>query len=174
MRDKSYRTTTALANAPQNGVAAGWTRYTDANGVVQYEPITIQPEHYSEAVLAPRGVSAIDMPTTRQTLIHDRSSEVERSTAFVRFTIPLSIALAAVTLIAAIVGGLAALAAVGAAFFVFAVCWLGALIYYVSRSPAGTARHDSNQTWKLLRNEQKHRHQVEWYLLEKHYEDNEQ
>lgn len=173
MRDKSYRTTSALATR-QHGVAPGWTRYTDANGAVQYEPIPVQPERPSEAHLAPRGISAIDIPTTRQTIIHDTSTEVERSTAFVRFTAPLSLGMAAVTLIAAIVGGVAALAAVGAAFLTFALCWLGALLYYVSRSPAGAARHEVNETWKLLRAEQQHRHEVEWFILEKHYGDNEQ
>lgn len=172
MQDKSYRTSTALANA-QHGAAPGWARYTDERGITQYAPV--EPRHGAE--IAPRGQFqpapfVLDVPPARQTVIHDRSTEVERSTAFVRFTIPLSTALAAVTLIAAIVGGVAALAAVGLSFFVFAGCWLGALIYYVSRSPAGTARHDSNQTWKLLRNEQKHRHEIEWYLLEKHYHDN--
>ena len=173
MQNKEYRNTTALATR-QNGVAPGWTRYTDANGAAQYEPIPVQPERYSEAHLAPRGVTAIDMPTTRQTLIHDTSTEVERSTAFVRFTLPLSLAMLAFTFVAALVGGLAALQAAGAAFLTFALCWLGALIYYVSRSPAGTARHEANETWKLLRNEQQHRHEVEWFILEKHYGDNEQ
>jgi hypothetical protein len=172
MQDKSYRTTAALATR-QNGAAPGWTRYTDANGIVQYEPIPVQPERPSEAHLAPRGITAIDMPTARQTVIHDKSTEVERSTAFVRFTLPLSLAMLAFTFVAALVGGLAALQAVGAAFFTFAMCWLGALIYYVSRSPAGTARHEANETWKLLRNEQAHRHEIEWFILEKHYGDNE-
>lgn len=172
MHNQVHRRSVASATR-QNGVAPGWTRYTDANGAAQYEPIPVQSERHSEAHLAPRGLSAIDMPTTRQTVIHDKSTEVERSTAFVRFTLPLSFAMLAFTFIAALVGGLAALQATGAAFLAFAACWLGALIYYVSRSPAGTARHEANETWKLLRNEQAHRHEVEWFILEKHYGGNE-
>lgn len=172
MQDKSYRTTTALATR-QNGVAPGWTRYTDANGIAQYEPIPVQPERHSEAHLAPRRAYTLDLPPSRQSMIVDRSTELERSTAFTKFTIPLSLGMASVTLIAAIVGGVAALAAVGLAFAAFAACWLGALIYYVSRSPAGTARHEANETWKLLRSEQQHRHEVEWFILEKHYGDSE-
>jgi hypothetical protein len=118
-------------------------------------------------------LSADAMPMARQTVIHDRSTEVERSTAFVRFTIPLSFAMAAAALVATIIGGAGALLGVTVAFLTFAGVWLGALVYYVSRSPAGTARHDSNETWKLLHREQRHRHEVEWYVLEKHYGDDE-
>lgn len=175
MSEQSYHTAAPLVTRQHGGAAQGWNRTIDANGIVQYEPAPQPLERRAGAAIVPQAAPYVfDVPTGRQTLIHDKSTELERSTAFVRFTIPLSVAMAAVTLIAALVGGVAALAAVGAAFLAFAACWIGALIYYVSRSPAGTARHEANELWKTIREEQRHRHEVEWYHLEKHYGDNEQ
>lgn len=172
MSDRSYHSAAQLVTRQHGGAAPGWNRYTDDDGIVQYEQAAQPLDRRVAAAIAPQAAPYVfDVPTGRQALIHDKSTELERSTAFVRFTIPLSVAMAAVTLIAAIVGGVAALAAVGAAFLAFAACWLGALLYYVSRSPAGTQRHEANELWKTIREEQRHRHEVEWFHLEKHYGD---
>lgn len=154
------RQTTQLATRQptQHGTAPGWNRYTDANGVVQYEPAGTPVQRHYEPLATPYAVDV----GARQTVIQDSSTELERSTAFVRFTIPLSVAMAGTTLLIAVLGGAGALLAGAMAFLGFAGVWLSALLYYVSRSPAGTARHDSNETWKLLRREQQFRHEAYW------------
>jgi hypothetical protein len=151
------RQTTQLATT-QHGTAPGWNRYRDANGVVQYEPAGAPVQRHYEPPAMPYAVDV----GARQTVIEDASTELERSTAFVRFTIPLSVAMGGTTLLFAVLGGAGALLAGALAFVGFAGVWLAALVYYVSRSPAGTARHDSNETWKLLRREQQFRHEAYW------------
>lgn len=162
--DNGTRQTTQLTRHTGN-VAPGWTRYTDELGITQYAPAErpsgaqISLARTFDAPLAQP--YSVDVPG-RQTVIHDTSSEVERSSAFVKFTIPLSLAMAGTTLLFAVLGGAGAVLAGALSFGGFAAVWLLALVYYVSRSPAGTARHDSNETWKLLREEQRFRHDAYW------------
>lgn len=97
----------------------GWERITDGDGRAQYLPAPVQQPRQAP-VLAEVLPPADAMPMARQTVIHDRSTEVERSTAFVRSTIPLSFAMAAAALVATIIGGAGALLAVTVAFLTLA------------------------------------------------------
>jgi hypothetical protein len=111
------------------------------------------------------------------TIVQSNDDELTRAKATVVFTLPLSVALGVVVTAAVMtLSGTPFLSAVTLITFfgVFALTWGGAVGFFVARSPSGTAFMHTKRLWNVIENEQTHRHEVEWYLLEREERDNEQ
>ena len=104
---------------------------------------------------------AMMTPIAHQSLVTDASDEHTRARGFVLRTGPLSFAFAATVGALVWLGG-GAWWALPAAFVVFAVVWAVAFAMSMNRSPAGIAWKQSTSMWKILENEQKHRHAQYW------------
>lgn len=104
------------------------------------------------------------------TVVQATDDELTRAKATVVFTLPLSVALAlVVTATVLSLSGAPVLSAWALITFftVFALSWGAAIAFFVARSPSGTAYMHTHRLWKVIENEQAHRHEVEWYLMER-------
>ena len=118
----------------------------------------------------PMSLGALDIVPAAQTVIQQKDTELTRAQATVVFSLPLAIGLGVVTTAAVLT--LTATPILSAitliVFFVtFAAVWLGSFVYHVSRSPAGAAYMHTKNMWKVIENEQKHRHAAFWYAMER-------
>ena len=110
------------------------------------------------------------------TIVQAKDDELTRAKATVVFTLPLSIALGLVVTAAVLtLSGTPVLSAITLITFftVFALSWGGAIGFFAARSPSGTAFLHTKRLWNVVDREQAHRHDVEWYLLEREERDNE-
>ena len=91
----------------------------------------------------------------------DASDEYTRAKGFTLRTGPLSLAFAATVGGVVLIGG-GAWWALPSAFLVFAIVWGVAFVAHLQRSPSGVAWFQARQMWGVVRDEQKHRHAMEW------------
>lgn len=118
----------------------------------------------------PMSLGAVDVTPAAQTVIQQKDTELTRAQATVVFSLPLAIGLGVVTTAAVLT--LTATPILSAItlitfFLVFAVVWLASFIYHVSRSPAGSSYLHTRQMWRVIENEQKHRHAAYWHAIDR-------
>ncbi len=111
----------------------------------------------------------LDYVPTSTTHVQVTGDHVNRSQAWLRYSLPLCLAFAFVVLVLAWLFsplldtsmGWAFLRAMAVYFGTFVVSYAGLFFFYIDRSPEGQAYRNSRDMWRFLRDEQSHRHTIE-------------
>lgn len=139
-------------------------------------PTALQPRADLRPMQPERAPLLAGVQPASTTIVQSKDDELTRAKATVVFTLPLSIALGVVVTAAVLtLSGTPVLSAITLITFftVFALTWGGAVGFFVARSPSGTAFMHTKRLWNVVDREQAHRHDVEWYLMEREERDNE-
>lgn len=158
------------AQRPTGAVISGFEGYYD-DAEDRRVVAVAQPAQLARPAVQPeRPPLLANVQPAATTIVQTKDDELTRAKATVIFSAPLAIALALVITAAVItLSGTPVLSAITLITFfsVFAVAWGSAIGFFVARSPAGTAYMHTRRLWNVVDREQAHRHEVEWYLLER-------
>lgn len=111
----------------------------------------------------------LDIVPTATTHTEVTGDHLNRSRAWLRYSIPFCVSFAAVIVVLALLLspildaplGLVFLRVTGLYLAMFVGAYLAMFVFYISRSPEGLAYKQSSETWAFLRREQAHRHTIE-------------
>jgi hypothetical protein len=131
------------------------TSYVPAASDLMRPPVTIaSPDTHIDAQIIP--ASVVEART--------QGSHVDRANAWLRYSLPLSISMGALTTIAAVAlydVPLLSWSAMITFGLTFVIAYAAMLFRYWETSPEGVALYHTKQLWKLLHNQQAHRQQIE-------------
>ena len=115
-----------------------------------------------------RTQSDLPMPmhSAAQSLVKLEGTYTDRANGFVRASVPLSLVTGTLSVVLAVSTFSVPLLSAGAllAFMsVFAATWLAGWIGHLLISPEGAVLYETASLWRMLREEQRHRHERFWY-----------
>jgi hypothetical protein len=145
-------------------------RYNQAQNFVAPAVIEARPTVAELLPPEPATLGAFQVTPAAQTIIQQKDTELSRAQATTIFSLPLAIGLGVVTTAAVLtLTSTPILSAVTLiVFFVtFAGVWLGAFVYHVSRSPAGSSYMHTRRMWDVIEREQQHRHAAYWHAIDR-------
>ncbi len=135
-----------------------------------FVPASTTPAQYTPPQLARGDLQVgLDITPTATTHTEVTGDHLNRSRAWLRYSLPLCLTFALVIVVLAMLFtpildaelGWAFLRAAGLYLGMFVAAYVFMFRYYMSRSPEGLAYKQSNETWAFLRREQTHRHTIE-------------